>query len=369
MVMLELPALVLVLASLRFLLPNDGTFDSRRFMYFAVFAAAAIWTKQCVFLFLLPPVYVVICRRWRLLRNPFIWISWSSVGLSGAAMALLDRELQWNGVNQSWAKKTALQHIAHNLWFYMQHRGFLGLLLIVFCLLTYRLPGGSQDWRKEEFYISWIASVMVMLLASPAYSGRYLFFAIPPFLVLLYDALFRLGRLFCPLRAFIIPVAVCFCVVIYGLIQVQGVYLRGPNEAASYLHGLGRKRVLFCGATSNGSFIFAVRSHDPGLNTIVIRGDKLPADTFTPERLNQFIQRYGIDSVVLERTGLPQPWDSLSAPILGFLGLERVLPMTDAEALRNGSLSIYRVLHPSMIPQTSLQVPISVLGRDVELHF
>jgi hypothetical protein len=154
----------------------------------------------------------------------------------------------------------------------------------------------------------------------------------------------------------------------YGLFQQSQFYLRGPNEAASFLHASGHRRVLFCGGTSNGAFIFAVRSHDPGLTTIVLRGDKLPDSTFTPQQLNHFVQQYGIDSVVLERTALPQAWDGLSASNLQFLAMERVLQMADTEVLRNGSLSIYRVLNPSTVPATSLQVPIPILGRDVEVQ-
>lgn len=367
-VMLELPALVFVLASLRFLLPEDKAFQTWRSLWFAAFAAAAIWTKQTVFLFFLPFVYVLISGRLRLLRSAYFWCSSFIVGVSAAGLVLLARELQWNGINQAWAKRSMLQYLAHNWTFYAQHRALISLILCLLCLLTYLLPGGKEDWGKDLLYIVWMVAVALVLLGSPAYSTRYMFFAIPPLLVLVYNGLLRLGHCFSLRYAWVLPATVCSFMIAYGLFQQPQFYLRGPNEAASFLHASGHRRVLFCGGTSNGAFIFAVRSHDPGLTTIVLRGDKLPDSTFTPQQLNHFVQQYGIDSVVLERTALPQAWDGLSASNLQFLAMERVLQMADTEVLRNGSLSIYRVLNPSTVPATSLQVPIPILGRDVEVQ-
>jgi hypothetical protein len=368
MVMLELPALAFVLASFQFLLPVDAIFETRRSLWFAAFAAAAIWTKQTVFLFLFPFAYFIIARRVSLLRNIYFWLTSLLVGLSAVAMLLLAREVQWNGINQSWVKKSALQHLLHNVAYYSQHHALTGLIVVLLCLVTYLVPGGNEDWTKDLLYIAWMVAVALVLLVSPAYSPRYMFFAIPPFLVLIYNGLLRLAKPFSLHYSWVIPAVLCCLVVIYGLFHQRLYYIRGPNEAASFLHATGHHRVLFCGVTSNGAFIFAVRSNDPNLTTIVLRGDKLPDSTFTPQQLNHFIQRYGVDSVVLESTALPQVWDSLSASNMPFLAMLRVVPMEHAETLRNGSLSIYQVLNPSTVPETSLQVPISVLGRDVDLQ-
>jgi hypothetical protein len=143
--------------------------------------------------------------------------------------------------------------------------------------------------------------------------------------------------------------------------------LRGPAEAAEFIHDSGFRRVLFCGYRGNGAFIFGVRSLDPDLNTIVIRGDKLPDSTFSPDALNGLIRQYGVDSVVLERTGMPEPWDTLSARSLPFLTEKEVVTMTGSD--RDGTLSIYRVNDPTRVPESSLKAPISVLGRDVDLRF
>jgi 4-amino-4-deoxy-L-arabinose transferase-like glycosyltransferase len=366
-VMLEIPALVFVLAAFLFLVPDEAILQTRRSLWFAIFAAAAIWTKQTLFLLPLPFLYVLVSGRWNLIRRSYFWIDTFLVGASGIGLAMLARELQWNGINQSWARKSALQHLVHNWNFYL-HYGLPGLVLVGLCLLSYRLPGGRDDFTKDRLYIAWLLATVLILLPAPAYSPRYMFFSIPPVLVLLYNGLRRVGGLLSPQYRWVVAAAVCLLHMAYGLVNAHVVYLRGPAEVANILHNGGQRRLLYCGDRTNGAFIFAVRTNDPTLSTIVIRGDKLPEGTFDPEQLRGFVSRYGIDAVVLERTDRPQAWDELSSEILPFLSFERVLSLTDSDQM-SGSLLVYRVPNPSKVPESSLPVPISVLGRDVELRF
>jgi len=290
------------------------------------------------------------------------------VGASGVALALLGRELNWNSINQSWAKMSTIQQVARNWNYYASWKVVVELLLVVLCLASYRLPSGRDDLRKDRIYIAWFIPAVLVLMVSPAYESRYLFFAIPPFLVLAYNGCFRILRPFMPRFGWMVPAAVCCAVFVYGLRTVP-VTLRGPAEAAKLLCDAGHRRILYCGAGSNGAFIFAVRSVDPELRTIVVRGDKLAEGTFIPERLSTFIKQYGIDSVVLQRTNAPEAWDALSAQNLPFLSPERVLELGDSDHRMDGTLSIYRVKDPTTVPERSLRVPISVLGRDVDLRF
>jgi 4-amino-4-deoxy-L-arabinose transferase-like glycosyltransferase len=367
-VMLEIPALVFVLAAFLFLVPDEEILQTRRSLWFAIFAAAAVWTKQTVFLFLLPFLYVLVSGRWNLLRRAYFWINLFVVGASGIGLAMLARELQWNGINQSWEKKSAFEYLVHNWNFYL-HYGLPWLVLAGLCLLSYRLPGGRDDFTKDRLYIAWMLATVLILLPAPGYSPRYMFFSIPPVLVLFYNALRRVGGLLSPQYRWVVAAAVCLLQVAHGLVNAHVVYLRGPAEVANILHDSGHRRLLYCGGSTNGAFIFAVRTNDSTLSTIVIRGDKLPEDTFAPEQLKDFVTRYGIDAVVLERIDQPQAWDELSSETLPFLSFERVLQLTDSDHQMSGSLSIYRVPHPSKVPESSLSVPISVLGRDVELKF
>jgi hypothetical protein len=367
LVMLEIPALVFVLASLLFIVPVQDMFVSPRSLGFGILGAMAIWTKQAVFLLPLPFIYAALGNNWKLLRRTFFWMNICVLVASALGLAILARQLNWNGINQSWAKTGLLQRLAHHAHFYALNR-MLGLVLVLICLISYRLPGGRDDLRKDRLYIAWLTAALLVLIGAPAYSPRYLFFAIPAFMLLFYHGLMRLGRFLLPSSPWVIPVAVCLVSVAYGLTTSRVPYLVGPSEAAMFLHNNGYRRLLFCG-NSNGAFIFALRSNDPSLSSTVIRGDKLPDGIYLPEQLNAFISQYGIEAVVLERTKYGQPWDYLSPEVLPFLSLQRVVPMTDSTSERSGSLSLYRVLKPSKATHESLQVQSPVLGRDVELRF
>jgi 4-amino-4-deoxy-L-arabinose transferase-like glycosyltransferase len=367
-VMLEIPALVCVISALLCLLPEEQAFLTTRSFWFAFFSAAAIWTKQTVFLFLLPLVYVVIPPKWSVLRKAYFWVAEFLVGASAVALSLLGGKLKWNGLNQSWAKMSELQQIALNASFYLRWKIVVVLVPLILCLASYLLPKRRNDLKRDSLYIAWFIAVVMVLLASPAYAYRYLFFLIPPCLVLLYSGILSISRRFSPNYEWIGPSALCCVLILYGL-TTKPVELVGPDRAALLLHDAGHRRILFCGAESNGAFIFAVRSTDPDLKSIVIRGDKLAANIFAPEQLNAFVKQYGIDSVVLERTGEAQPWDALTSAALPFLSAEALVEMRDTDHFKDGSLTIYRVKDPTTVPESSLKIPISVLGRDVELRF
>jgi 4-amino-4-deoxy-L-arabinose transferase-like glycosyltransferase len=368
MVMLEIPSLVFVLAALLFILPVEDIFSRPRSLGFGILGAMSIWTKQAaVFLLPLPFIYSALAQNWKLLRRSFFWVNICILVASALGLAMLARQLNWNGMNQAWAKTGLLERLAHNSNFYL-HSGMLGVVLATICLISYRLPGGKDDLRKDRLYIAWLTAALLVLVGAPAYSPRYMFFAIPAFMLLFYHGLARLGRSLLPNCRWLIPVAVCLVSVAYGLTTSRVPYLVGPSEAALFLHNNGYRRILFCGV-NHSAFIFALRSDDPSLSSTVIRGDKLPDDTYLPEQLNAFISRYGIDAVVLDRTKFGQPWDDLSPELLPFLSLQRVVPMTDSTNETSGSLSLYRVLKPSKVPPESLTVPSTVLGRDLELRF
>jgi Dolichyl-phosphate-mannose-protein mannosyltransferase len=367
MVMLEIPALVFVLASLLFLIPVQEMLARARSLGFGILAALAIWTKQAVFLLPLPFLYTALEHNWKLLRRTFFWVNICGLVASALGLAMLPRQLNWNGMNQAWTKTGLLERLAHNSNFYL-HKGMLGVVLVMICLISYRLPGGRDDFGKDRLYIAWLAAALLVLIGAPVYSPRYMFFAIPPFMLLFYNGLLRLGRSVFPTRRWLIPVAVCLVSVAYGLTTSRVPYLAGPSEAATFLHNNGYRRLLYCGI-SHSAFIFALRSNDRSLSSTVIRGDKLPDDIFVPERLNAFISKYGIDAVVLERTKYHQPWNALSPELLPFLSLQTVVAVTDSTGQMTGSLSLYRVLKPSKVLNDSLTVPSSVLGRDVELKF
>jgi hypothetical protein len=131
--------------------------------------------------------------------------------------------------------------------------------------------------------------------------------------------------------------------------------------------------VLYCGLT-NGNFIFTVRSLDPQLHTVVIRGDKLPETIFSPEEFEDFAHRYGINYIVLEHApnppaGWTAPWEQLRTQPTPSMIFEREIPLTSSTTEYNGELRIYRFTNPSPTPESTLKLPIPKIKNDFEVKF
>ncbi len=117
-----------------------------------------------------------------------------------------------------------------------------------------------------------------------------------------------------------------------------------------------------------------MRSLDPHLRTIIIRGDKLPATMFALETFESFAHRYGINYVVLEHTELsqwegPMPWDELRVMPSASMVLERDVLMTSSETNLNGELRIYRFTNPARNPEDSLRLVIPKIGGAFDARF
>src|SRR5689334_21373905 len=119
-VMLEFPCLAFTLAALFCVRDLERGYSLRRALLFAVFSAAAVWTKQfAIFLGVVPPFYALAVRRPRLLFGKAMWIS-SSI-FAAAVLALMSLSIPFNraGVNQvPTAAEDAWWVISHNLEFY-----------------------------------------------------------------------------------------------------------------------------------------------------------------------------------------------------------------------------------------------------------
>ena len=84
-VMLEFPAMVFTLAALYCLRDMSSSFPMRRAIFFAIFAAMAVWTKQhAVFLGAVPFLDVLATRRWRRFREAPFWVGSILFGGGGA---------------------------------------------------------------------------------------------------------------------------------------------------------------------------------------------------------------------------------------------------------------------------------------------
>lgn len=379
-VMLEMPSLAFALAALWPIRRLDRGLSLRAGILFALLAGAAVWTKQnTIFLGAVPFMWILITRRWDLLRSKAIWVSTALFGIFVAGVILLPRLMHFSGGNGGWPKRTPIEAALHNLWFYgaewKRAVTVPGLILIgavaAAMLLMERRRRLSAWLRKNALWLAWSAAAFGLLLPLPAYEGRYLFYANAGLLVVAFGLVYRVGTLAGGARrAWVLPVIAAVPLVAMQFFHSHPAFLDGPEEAARLVFAGGApSRVIYCGE-SNGSFIFQVRTHDDHLRTIVIRGDKLGADTFTRAGMEDFARRYGAQYIVLERSVSQKwPWDDLAA--LPSPSMEPVseIPLRSSRRSFNGSLLVYRFRNPSPNPERVMKVKNEITGRTLDVSY
>jgi 4-amino-4-deoxy-L-arabinose transferase-like glycosyltransferase len=371
--MLEVPSLAFTIAALYLLRNLDRGYLLRYAIGFAVLAGAAVWTKQhAVFLALVPFLYAILARRFRLLAAPALWLSSVLLGIEVLALSLLAIPFKGTGVDQVSPTNEIVEIFAHNFIYYADvfrsDIGVLGVGLFVAAFLwTLYLHRGSELNGKIYLYVSWAAAAFLLLLLIGPYDPRYLFYMYPPLIVLACVTTTRVSAALAPrLNSGYAPLAAA---AVFAAAELTGPsYLTGPSQAAAALGGQQVKRVLYCGDT-DGSFMFAVRSQDRALRTIVIAGDKLDETVFTSDHIEAFARRYGIDHIVIEKISRARPWDKLGAIPPPSMPVERRIELRSSNPRWNGELTIYRFLNPSPTPERTLSIPIPRIGSQVETKF
>ena len=374
-VMLEFPALAFALGALYCLRDLDKGYSLRRGLLFALLAGAAVWTKQqTVFLGVVPFLCVLLARRWRLLTGKTLWISSALFGIQVVALLLLSLSFHGTGADQATAVPQEMAWIfLNNFHFYMRalvrHLGLLPLLWIGFAIVASILAPRKVEWRSGlDLYLSWVFSYFPVLLLIGPYAERYLFFVYPALIVIGYAALWSACRqVLPPARAAYVPIAVAAVCLVFG-ITAPVTFLSGPAQAADVVMKNGPGRVLYCG-DADGNFIFGVRSLDPDLREVVITGQKLPNDIFSPDRFEAFARGYGVNTVVLERGPRKQAWDRLDASPSPSMVFEQEIPVTSSFSRWKGSLRVYRFSNPAQDPRDTLRVPLPKLGEDLTVRF
>lgn len=391
-VMLEYPTLVFTLLAIYCLQPVDREYTIRRALCFGVLAAAAVWTKQfAVFLGLVPFVYLIILRRWKLFLKPGIWISTGVFGALVVALMSLSIPVNGAGINQAIPAAPIPMYLAYyrlflrNATFYATHyrevTGLVGLVLLALPPLalgialwrrgsdgpaTQNEDGSPTFWSESVLYLAWaLTSLGVLFLLRP-YATRYLFLTHPAIIVLGYGSLFRIvGRLPGGTRT---AVAAGLVVTVFALLQfpLRTAYLHGPEDVARALAPARGVRILYCGGT-DGTFVLNYRIAHAGLDTTIISCDKLPNTIFEPPVFEQFAHDYGVNYIVLEDAfGWRRPWRKLIDAPLSTMVLERRSNLISSTSRWNGSLQIYRFTNPSPTPKSDLAMRMFMIGGTMD---
>jgi Dolichyl-phosphate-mannose-protein mannosyltransferase len=374
-VMLEYPAMAFTLAALYCVRDLDRGYPLGRALLFALFGAAAVWTKQfAVFLLAVPPLYLLGARRWRLLFGKSLWISSALFAIAVKALAQLSMPFNRVGVSQVPVEPwDILWVVRHNLDYYLgsiarEMAGLPGVFAICAAagLVWLVAKGAGRNW-KLGLYLAWVGAIVPVLLVVGARSDRYFFFVFPPVLMIGYTLLFRAGALVAgEKRAWYAPAALASAWFIAGLF-FHPEYLRGPAEAAAIVEQGGPGRVLY-GGDADGNFIFAARVLDAKLQTTVIPAQKLPGPVFSTAAFEDFCRRYGVGWIVLEQTSVPQPWSGLIGSPAPSMKLERTLALNSSRPRWRGKLYIYRFTSAAAHPDSGLQLPVDKIHGAIEVQ-
>jgi Dolichyl-phosphate-mannose-protein mannosyltransferase len=392
-VMLEFPAMVLAIASIYCLHLMFTTRQWRHSLAFALLGAAGIWTKQTVFLIPMPLLYIVLLRRWNLLRWLQVWTSVAILSLAGLALAAVGWSVGWSGISEAWQQKGLMEQLRDNFWFYLYRlrgpRVAIPLAALVAAWALHgllRLKANRREKQKQErqsperqsperqgperqsndaIYVAWLIAVLLMLLGAPASNGRYLFFAYPAAMVLAFSMATQIAGAVAP-RLQYAPAILATAWIAISALPGPRAMLSGPAEAASYLVQSHARRVLYCGST-DGNFMFSLRALDQSLEDSVIPCDKIPEGQARPETLPDFARRFDADYLVIERTSRTRSWDGpLRDPNLS---VESVIPQHSSQPRFEGRLSIYRVYSGSRSIQNEFEPPISAFGTSLKPDF
>ena len=370
-VMLEFPALVFSLLAISCLANVDRDYSLKAALLFAAFAGAAVWTKQqTVFLGAVPFLYLALLGRWRLFLKAPIWISSALFIAMVGALSLLSLPVHGAGVNQIMQTTHGKGSVfIRNLLFYINHyqgtAGPAGVVLLFAFLAA--LAGRLVRRRQTALYASWALSSLLVLLILGPFSPRYLFFLLPPMIVLGYAALQDMANRWPTARLPILGagIVILLMAMMFGATS-RVTFMSGPDEAARKLVALSPRRILYCGGT-DGNFIFSYRAHSAPMTTVILAGDKLSPKIFTQPGLEEFARRYGIEYIVLEhapnlRGRLKHPWEPLfDTPPPSAVPLSDIR-LASSDARWNGLLRIYRFNDPLPAPDEQLTMRMNMIG-------
>ena len=373
-VMLELPALFWVLASTVFMARARTAWGLRDAVLAGSLAGAAIWTKQTIFVGVIP-VLLLASRRFAGLRSGKLLVFWAIFGTFTAGYVLLGLAAGFSGVSKSWAPVSIPDRVIRGIQYYdgVLHQQ-LGRTAIAWVLAAAVLfvaalikPGLRKAVLKDAsiFYVCWLAACVGVLLAVPAYDERYLWFAYPALVVLAVIMVHALIATYSDLpkaNAAVLAMATAFC--LWNL-RTEPIHVTGPYAAAA-MNGTGG-RVLYCGA-SNGSFIFAIRMLDSRRTTHVIRADKV-VRSLNELGLAHFVQKFGINSIVAEANQNSSACNDFRQHAASLNAHRALVPIRSNVPTIDGSFEIYQLPAGTRPAKALLDLPIGSTGQAIRGEF
>jgi 4-amino-4-deoxy-L-arabinose transferase-like glycosyltransferase len=374
-VMLEFPAMVFTLAAVYCLRDLDTSFPIRRAILFAIFSAAAVWTKQhTVFLGAVPFIHALLTRRWRRFVEAPVWIGTAIFAAAVLGIIWLSKMFHGTGVNQMSTSTSDVYWIltktlpAYFRWIVEALKGLPGVFSAC-AIITYVWGTRKRDQQRPKLslYVAWIIALCALLIDLGPVTPRYLFFLLPAVIAIAYAWLFHGCRWLWGKRSANFVIAGFALAWFVAGLFIPLDFLRGPAAAAGEIVRGGPARVLYAGA-ADGNFVFAARALDPNLQVTIIPARKIPRKTFEETTVESFCRQYGIEWVIFEHVPGRQFWSSFHAG-LNSGNLQRRIPLESTRTRwQSGVLEVYRFPVPRNHPGGVLQLPVPNIGATIPVR-
>ena len=275
------------------------------------------------------------------------------------------------GVTQQFnSTRTLWPAIVHNVKIYgrdlEEQVGAVVASWLVLSIAAFLLIPALRRHNENHLYLACILALVPLLLPAANRDVRYLFFAIPAFIVLGFESLELVFKRLLPAQS--VPALTVLVAVYLSLSQVYEDSrrpVRGTDhrQLAQALKARSPRRLVYLGE-NNWYLVVAMRYVNPDSRAIVIRGDKMDPGVFTPEGFERFARRYGVDTVVLEPASNPHPWDFLLVHPTASMVCDRVM---STETNQQKKIAIFDFKNPTSQPESTLEVPISYTSDTMSL--
>ncbi len=371
---LEMPCLAFTFAALYCLRDFDRPLSMPRSVGFALFAAAAFWTKQtAAFLVLVPWCLAVFAGRWDELRRWPLWVGGALAGLLCAPLVVIPPMLlRWSGANAGWRSTSMTERIWHHLGIY-PYFVQLELTLVGSLLAAAGVAWAVAGvWRRGEhrmiqaFFLAWIIPSFAVPVVVQGYDRRYIMHVFPALIALALLMVTKIAQRWLPARMVWLPAALAVTVFVVPSWGMRMVQLEGLREAARFSAAQHPKRLLYGGGLV-GPFAAYLREFNQPGETLILRVDQLPPDQLAPADLDRAGYQYGIDQVVVMTP------DHIAKEYLWLPGLPtakmkllKAFPLTSTDWNWRGQIAVYEFTSRSANPEPLPKRKSRTLGRELD---
>ncbi len=381
-VMLEMPALALIILSVYFFHRYFELNRKRCYLYLVLSVAAAAMTKQTA-LFVLPLFlsYILAKGLHRRLMEREAVLSSGILLLALAALFAVTFEYSKEAINHaldSFDRWHGYSRVSwENLSFYLKRSphvmGWTVALLAAAYMTSCAL---RRRFERDLLFLLWALWWYVTFSIFAAKDPRYMTFCIPPLCLFATLSLRSIKLQFKGVRLSTAALAVVnlYALSLSYLRPIS--YISGYEEAAKYVvENTYAPAVVAFSGYHNGNFIFHVRRHDAERRLIVLRGDKivpfhelvkLPAGK-ADRKMLQLLQEFGAKYVVVESRARGDSPDIAvlhrSLPLGGFVLRKKIKLETNLRAFEGVSLHIYEYCKEPRLRRQTIDFQLRGLGE------